>query len=64
MKLKYLPMFIINKSLRIFAFDYFKNIIKCHKNFQGSPWHDKMKQNKELYDFFSQRIKQYLKERE
>ena len=28
MRLGFLPMFIINKSCRIFAFDYFKNILE------------------------------------
>lgn len=27
MKLGFLPMFVINKSLRIFAFDYFSNLL-------------------------------------
>jgi hypothetical protein len=38
MKLNFLPMFVINKSLRIFSFDYFKNLLKVNKNFQGSAW--------------------------
>jgi hypothetical protein len=38
MKISFLPMFIINKSLRIFSFDYFKNLLKVSKNIKGSPW--------------------------
>lgn len=38
MKLGFLPMFIVNKTLRIFSFDYFKNLLKVNKNFAGSAW--------------------------
>lgn len=38
MKISFLPLFIINKSLRIFSFDYFKNILKVSKNLKGSLW--------------------------
>lgn len=38
MKMNYLPMFILNKSARIFAFDYFKNILDRVKNYKGSAW--------------------------
>lgn len=38
MKMNFLPLFILNKSARIFAFDYFKNVIKIAKNYKGSPW--------------------------
>ena len=43
MRLGFLPMFIINKSCRIFAFDYFKNVMKVNKHFKGSEWEKKMK---------------------
>jgi hypothetical protein len=36
MKMNYLPLFILNKSARIFAFDYFKNILEKVKNYKGS----------------------------
>jgi hypothetical protein len=43
MGLNFLPLFVINKSCRIFAFDYFKNIMDVNKNFKGSLWEKKMK---------------------
>ena len=36
MKMNYLPLFIINKSARVFAFDYFKNILEKVKEYKGS----------------------------
>ena len=33
MKMNYLPLFILNKSARIFAFDYFRNILDRVKNY-------------------------------
>ena len=36
MKIGFLPLFVINKSLRIFAFDYFENLMDVNKNFIGS----------------------------
>jgi hypothetical protein len=38
MKMNFLPQFIINKSARTFAFDYFKNIVKKSTKFKGSAW--------------------------
>jgi len=38
MKMDFIPKFILFRSARIFAFDYFKNIIDRIKNFKGSPW--------------------------
>ena len=43
MKMNYLPSFLLFKSARIFAFDYFKNIIDRIKNFNGSAWERKVK---------------------
>ena len=42
MQLNFLPMFVINKSCRIFAFDFFKNLIKVNKQFKNSVWEKKM----------------------
>ena len=42
LKLNYLPMFIINKSARVFAFDYFKNMLEKIRNFKGSAWEKKV----------------------
>jgi len=44
MKLNFLPLFILNKSARIFAFDYFKNILDRTKNYEGSAWQQKVKE--------------------
>jgi hypothetical protein len=38
LKITILPNFILNKTARIFAFDYFKNIINVNKKFSGSIW--------------------------
>ena len=36
MNLEFIPKFILNKTARIFAFDYFKNMLKISKKFKGS----------------------------
>ena len=38
MKIGFLPLFVINKSLRIFAFDFFEKLMEVNKNFRGSDW--------------------------
>ena len=60
MKLNFLPQFILNMSARKFAFDYFKNIIKVNKNFKGSAWEQKIKENPEFYGFFKSRVEEYM----
>lgn len=60
MKLNYLPQFIVNMSARKFAFDYFKNIIKMNKKFEGSEWQKKIKENPDFYNFFRKKIDQYM----
>lgn len=60
MKLNFLPQFILNMSARKFAFDYFKNIIKMNKNFKGSAWQKKIKENPEFYGFFKAKVQEYM----
>lgn len=62
MKLNFLPQFILNMSARKFAFDYFKNIIKVNKKFEGSEWDKKIKENPDFYSFFKRKIDEYLSE--
>jgi hypothetical protein len=38
MKISFLPKFILNKTARIFAFEYFKNMISINSKFAGSEW--------------------------
>ena len=49
MKMNYLPLFILNKSARIFAFDYFKNILEKVEGYKGSAWENKVKENPQMY---------------
>lgn len=58
MKMNYLPLFIINKSARIFAFDYFRNILKNVKNYKGSAWEKKVAERPAMYEFFFGKIKE------
>lgn len=62
MKMNYLPLFILNKSARIFAFDYFKNILKISKNYKGSPWEKSAAERPDLYDFFKKKVGDYFGE--
>ena len=49
MKMNYLPLFILNKSARIFAFDYFKNILEKVESYKGSAWEKKVKEKPDMY---------------
>jgi hypothetical protein len=60
MKMNYLPLFILNKSARIFAFDYFKNILERVKKYKGSAWEKKVAERPEMYEFFYKKIGEYL----
>lgn len=60
MKMNYLPLFILNKSARIFAFDYFKNILKISNNFKGSMWEKKIAERPALYEFFKRKMIEYF----
>ncbi len=63
LKMDYLPLFIINKSARIFSFDYMRNYHRINKNFEGSKWETMVKKKKPLYDYFQQKIDSYLDEK-
>ena len=52
MKMNYLPLLILNKSARNFAFDYFRNILDRVKNYKGSEWEKKVAQRPDMYEFF------------
>lgn len=56
LKMDYLPMWLINKSARVFSFDYMRNYHRINKKFEGSKWDKVKKQKRELYDFFQQKI--------
>jgi hypothetical protein len=60
MKMDFIPKFILFRSARVFAFDYFKNIIDRIKNFKGSPWEKKLKENPEMYKFFRKKLDEHL----
>lgn len=64
MKLNFLPQFIVNMSARKFAFDYFKNIIKVNKKFEGSAWEKKINENPDFYHFFGKKINEYMADKE
>ncbi len=59
--LTFLPLFILQKSARIFTFDYFNNIVKNAKNYKGSLFEQKVNANPSLYDFFQSKVDEYLK---
>lgn len=58
--MNFLPQWILNRSARIFAFDYFKNVIKVNKKFKGSAWEKKVKENPEFYRFFKGKVDSYM----
>lgn len=60
MKIDLIPKFILFRSARIFAFDYFKNIIDRINKFKGSPWEKKLKNNPEMYRFFKKKLDEYF----
>lgn len=52
LKISILPKFILNKTARIFAFDYFKNMININKKFENSAWEKAILNKPEHYNFF------------
>lgn len=60
LKISILPKFILNKTARIFAFDYFKNIISINKKFGGSPWEKAIENKPEHYRFFREKVEEYF----
>jgi hypothetical protein len=38
LKMDFLPLFVINKSARIFSFDYIKNFQKINSKMKGTKW--------------------------
>jgi hypothetical protein len=60
-KLTFLPLFILQKSARIFTFDFFKNIVKNAKNYKGSLFEQKVNADPSLYIFFQSKVDEYLK---
>lgn len=63
LKMDYLPLFVINKSARIFSFDYMRNYHKINKKFEGSKWEMMKLKKKKLYDYFQAKINEYLQEK-
>ena len=64
LKMEYLPMFIINKTARVFSFDYMKNYQKINKKFEGSKWDKTKQEKKSMYDYFKTKIDEYLVEKD
>ncbi len=60
LKMDFLPLFIINKSARIFSFDYMKNYSKINKNFAGSKWDQIKQKKKDFYGYFQKKIYEYI----
>lgn len=60
LKMDFLPLFVINKSARIFSFDYMSNYHKINKKFAGSKWEMIKMKKKSLYDYFQTKIDEYL----
>jgi len=42
-------MFIINKSARIFSYDYMRNYARINAKFEGSKWDGVKKQKRGVY---------------
>lgn len=60
LKMDFLPLFVINKSARIFSFDYMRNYHKINKKFAGSKWDMIKHKKKALYDYFQVKINEFL----
>jgi len=37
-KLKYMPLFILQRTARTFTFDWFKGLLEKANNYKGSKW--------------------------
>ena len=61
LKLGFLPLIILNKSARIFAFDYFEKIVEKAKEYKGSEWEKKVAAHPAMYEYFQQKTDEYFK---
>lgn len=52
-----LPLFILGSVSENFGLDFYKNVRKNSKNFEGSEWEEKMKENPDFFNFIQSRVK-------
>lgn len=53
-----LPMFILEAASQGFGTDFYKNVLKISKKFDGSEWEKKVKENPDFFLFVQRRIKE------
>lgn len=54
----YLPLFLLKPATVNFGNDFYNNMTKIAKEFEGSAWEKKCKENPDFYDFVRRRIKE------
>lgn len=60
MKLKGVPMFLLDFGCRNFGFDFISNILKIAKKFNGSEWQKRVESDPSLFNFFRGRLVEHL----
>ena len=53
-----IPMFILATASENFGMDFYKNVRKTSKKFEGSEWEEKMKENPSFFQFLQRRVKE------
>jgi len=60
MKLRGVPMFLLDFGCRNFGFDFISNILKIARKFEGSEWQTRVERDPALYNFFRGRLLEHL----
>ena len=59
-KLHFIPVWIQDKVSEDYGEQFFGNIMRISKNFEGSKWEKSTKENPELFNFFKGSLEKYL----
>lgn len=63
MKLNFIPLSILDYACQTFGQEFFINLMKVSKKFQGSLWEERIRQNPDTYNFFKSIITQYYQKK-
>ncbi len=61
LKLKYVPMYLIQIGSITFCEDFYNNLVRVSQIFKGSKWEQKVSKDPELFQFTKKIIAEYIK---
>lgn len=59
LKLSFVPISILDFTCQNFGENFFDNLMKISRNFEGSPWEKSVQNSPGLFDFFKRIIEEY-----